>query len=224
MLTFYSIIITGDYRLHSKSSSTCKQQNPSCVGKSDGYHEKYQLSNSYLNCFKERLVNTGICEDDSLWNINQIIYKGQCRNLYEVPHKDGGLLSSCEGKMDGNYANEHPDLFFGERRDYFRVGRKCDAYYRCQGGVASAVKCPSGTTFDSVSKSCKPGNHSIGLGCQLYCNPNFKMYGFPNNLAECPYPEQFSEVTHQCENFTKVSCGSRPQIKEYCKYCIYYEL
>lgn len=131
MLTFYSIIITGDYRLHSKSSSTCKQQNPSCVGKSDGYHEKYQLSNSYFNCFKERLVNTGICEDDSLWNINQIIYKGQCRNLYEVPHKDGGLLSSCEGKMDGNYANEHPDLFFGERRDYFRVGRKCDAYYRC---------------------------------------------------------------------------------------------
>lgn len=163
MLTFYSIIITGDYRLHSKSSSTCKQQNPSCVGKSDGYHEKYQLSNSYFNGFKERLVNTVICEDDSLWNINQIIYKGQCRNLYEVPHKDGGLLSSCEGKMDGNYANEHPDLFFGERRDYFRVGRKCDAYYRCQGGVASAVKCPSGTTFNSVSKSCKPGNHSIGL-------------------------------------------------------------
>lgn len=114
-------------------------------------------------------------------------------------------------------------IYFSKNKE-FGVGRKCDAYYRCQGGVASAVKCPSGTTFDSVSKSCKPGNHSIGLGCQLYCNPNFKMYGFPNNLAECPYPEQFSEVTHRCENFTKVSCGSRPKIKEYCKFCLYYEL
>lgn len=79
----------------------------------------------------------GKCEDDSVWNINKIIYDGQCRNPYEVPYKDGGLLSSCDGKMDGNYANELPDLYFGGHRDYFRVGRKCDAYYRCLGGVAS---------------------------------------------------------------------------------------
>jgi hypothetical protein len=84
--------------------------------------------------------------------------------------------------------------------------------------VATAVKCPHGSVFESQSKMCKPGNHSIELGCQLYCNPDLKMYGFPNNLAECPYPEQFSKTTQQCENSTKVTCGSRPQVKDYCKF------
>lgn len=88
-----------------------------------------------------------------------------------------------------------------------------------KGGVSRAVKCPNGTVFESVSKTCKPGNHSNALGCQLYCNPDFKtFYSFPNNFAECPYPEQFSDVTHRCENFTKVACGSRPQVKDYCEY------
>ena len=106
-----------------------------------------------------------------------------------------------------------------QQGDYFGVGRQCDAYYQCQGGVAIPVKCPKGTVFESVSRLCKPGNHSIDLGCQLYCNPDFKMWnGFPNNLAECPYPEQFSEETQRCENFTKVTCGTRPQVKDYCKY------
>lgn len=218
----YLFSFTGDYRLLSESTSTCKRQYPSCSGKTDGYHENNNGPNSYFNCFRERLLNMGKCEDDSLWNINKIIYDGQCRNPYEVSYKDGGLLSSCDGKMDGNYANELPDLYFGGHRDYFRVGRKCDAYYRCLGGVASAVKCPNGTTYDSLSKNCTPGNHSIGLGCQLYCHPNFEMFGFPNNLDECPYPEQFSDVTHRCENFTKVTCGSRPQVKYYCKYCFYW--
>lgn len=74
----------------------------------------------------------------------------------------------------------------------------------------------------SVSRSCKPGNHSIALGCQLFCYLSFVMYGFPNNLAECQYTEQFSGVTHLYENFTQVNCGSRPQ--DYCKYCLYHEL
>lgn len=34
--------------------------------------------------------------------------------------------------------------------------------------------------------------------------------------------EQFSDVIHRCENFTKVKCGSRPQVKYYCKYCFYW--
>lgn len=123
MLTFYSIIITGDYRLHSKSSSTCKQQNPSCVGKSDGYHEKYQLSNSYFNCFKERLVNTGTCEDDSLWNINQIIYKGQCRNLYDVPHKGTRFAVKLWGK-DGWKLCKWTSWFIFRRTKRLLPGRK----------------------------------------------------------------------------------------------------
>lgn len=171
-------------------------------------------------------MTTGTCDENSLWNIKKIIHKGQCRNPYEVSHKDGGLQPSCEGKEDGNYSNDFGGYYihFGQyTKDYFGVGRKCDAYYQCKGGVATAVKCPNGTTFESLSRSCKPGNHSIGLGCQLYCNPNFDRYGFPNNLAECPYPAQFSDVTNRCENFTKVNCGSRPQVKDYCEYCLYHE-
>lgn len=161
------------------------------------------------------MVGKGTCNNDNLWNITKMIYKGQCRNPYEVPVKDGGLLSSCDGKKDGNYAN---DFSIGYRGD-IQFGRICDTYFRCQWGVPSAVKCPTGTVFESVSKTCKPGNHSIERGCQLYCNPDFNMvYSFPNNFAECPYPEQFSDVTHRCENFTKVACGLRPEVKEYCKY------
>lgn len=43
-------------------------------------------------------MNTGTCDDDNLWNIKQMIYKGQCRNPYEVPVEDGGLLSCCKEK------------------------------------------------------------------------------------------------------------------------------
>lgn len=76
-----------------------------------------------------------------------------------------------------------------KKNDCAGVGRKCIFFCRFQGLVATVVKCLDGTTFESVSRSCKPGNHSIGLGCQLFCNPSFDMYGFPNNLAECQYTE-----------------------------------
>lgn len=59
-------------------------------------------------------------------------------------------------------------IHFGQyTNDYSGVGRKCNAFYRFQGVVATAVKCLDGTTFELVSRSCKPGNHSIGLGCHL---------------------------------------------------------
>lgn len=62
--------------------------------------------------------------------------------------KDGGFLLSCEGKEDGNYQFEHHS-YYREQGDYFWFGRQCDAYYRCQEGVASAVKWPNGTVFES---------------------------------------------------------------------------
>lgn len=59
-------------------------------------------------------------------------------------------------------------IHFGQyTNDYSGVGRKCNVFYRFQGVVATAVKCLDGTTFESVSGSCKPGNHSIGLGCHF---------------------------------------------------------
>lgn len=219
---YENIFFPGEYRLLSKPGdpprNLCEWQNPSCINKSDGYHQGFQGINSFINCYKERLLNTGTCEDDAEWNIYKIPHDGKCTNPFEVLYKDGGFLSSCEGKADGNYRFEH-DSYYRQQGDYFRVGRQCDAYYQCRGGVATPVKCPKGTVFESVSRLCKPGNHSIDLGCQLYCNPDFKMWnGFPNNLAECPYPEQFSEDTQRCENFTQVACGSRPQVKDYCEY------
>ena len=162
-------------------------------------------------------MNTGTCEDDVEWG-KIILHDGKCTNPYTILYKEGGYLSSCEGKADGNYRFTH-DSSYMSQGDYFGIGRRCDAYYRCQGGVAIPVKCPKGTVFESVSRLCKPGNHSIELGCTLYCNPDFKkMPAFPINLAECPYPEQFSEDTQRCENFTKVTCGSRPEIKDFCEY------
>lgn len=46
---------------------------------------------------------------------------------------------SCDGKENGNYRFEH-DSYYREQGDYFGFGGQCDAYYRCQEGVASAVK------------------------------------------------------------------------------------
>lgn len=33
--------------------------------------------------------------------------------------------------------------------------QRCDAYYKCEDGVASAVKCPNGTVFDAIKRSCE---------------------------------------------------------------------
>lgn len=210
---------TGEYRLYSGNSSRvpCESLYPSCKGKSDGYHHGFEGVTSFLHCFKERFLNTGLCEEDTLWDISKIPYEGKCTNPFEVPYKSGGLLPSCDGKSDGNYRFTK-SMFYRKQQDHFEVGRQCDAYYRCKGGVATAIKCPNGTVFESLSRDCQPGNHSIELGCQLYCNPDFQLAGLPKNLAECPYPEQFSEVTQRCENFTKVTCGPRPNVKDICEY------
>ncbi|XP_052252894.1 uncharacterized protein LOC127859481 isoform X5 [Dreissena polymorpha] len=41
---------------------------------------------------------------------------------------------------------------------------------------------------------------------------------FPPFVFECQYPQMFSEVTHQCEDFQRVSCGARPEFKAPCDY------
>lgn len=50
-----------------------------------------------------------------------------------------GHLPTCNGKPDGNYP--------------FST-RPCDAYYRCDGGRAKAVKCPDHTYFDVTQRKC----------------------------------------------------------------------
>lgn len=117
-------------------------------------------------------------------DIRQIIYKGQCPILNETFCKDSGFNDQKQWKGGRKWIAIF--IHFGQyTNDYSGVGRKCNVFYRFQGVVATAVKCLDGTTFESVSRSCQPGNHSIGLGCQLHCNPSFDMYGFSNNFAEC---------------------------------------
>lgn len=55
-------------------------------------------------------------------------------------------MPSCTGKEDGNYP--------------YLVGY-CPGYYKCEGGVATAVKCPKGTMFDAVRKMCMFGGKCI---------------------------------------------------------------
>ncbi|XP_062572209.1 uncharacterized protein LOC134234164 [Saccostrea cucullata] len=134
----------------------------------------------------------------------------------------GDLLSSCKQKVDGTYrfTGDSGLMKFG---DYFGIGRACDAYYRCDNGDITIKKCPSGTVFHADMGDCKSGNSSLPQSCQLYCNPyaddKFHDSGsFPERVAECPYPLQFSERTKQCENFTDVNCASRREEKDYCSY------
>lgn len=117
----------------------------SCENKSDGYHQESQGRKSFINCFKERLlyVSTGVCEDDAEWDIYKIPHDGKYTNPFNFLYKDDRFLSSSEGKADGNYRFEH-DSYYMQQGEYFGVGRQCDAYYLCEGGVATPVKCPKG--------------------------------------------------------------------------------
>ncbi|XP_061178768.1 uncharacterized protein LOC133187419 [Saccostrea echinata] len=187
---------------------------PSCVGKLDGMIGT--TWNSYMICLKERLLGVGSCDTEEL------PYKGKCTSRLEVPKSEhnGGLLPSCEKKVDGIYRfiGDSSVMNFG---DYIRIGHVCDAYYRCDSGNITVVRCPNGTVFHSDVGVCKFGNSSLPEYCQLYCNPyrSKKFNGcFPPRIAECPPPLQFSERTKQCENFTEVNCGSRTEIKYYCNY------
>lgn len=83
----------------------------------------------------------GKCTIDSVWGSQTFIYNGTCTQRFAIPtsEADYGLLPSCSAKPDGNYQ--------------FRT-RPCDAYYRCEGGRATAVKCPEHTLFDVTRRTC----------------------------------------------------------------------
>ncbi|XP_062568424.1 uncharacterized protein LOC134230602 [Saccostrea cucullata] len=203
------------YRMEN-ATGYCYSQ--SCVGDPDGMVGTSW--NSYKMCLQERIVGFGSCDEGHSWDAKEVPYKGKCTDRFEVPTSvTGGLLQSCNQKADGVYRFNHNSAMmnFG---DYFGIGRACDAYYRCDSGNVTVVRCPNGTVFHADVGRCKSGNSSLPLTCQLYCNPSTsKFFGaFPARVAECPHPLQFSEKTNQCENFTEVNCGSRKEIKYYCNY------
>lgn len=174
---------------------------------------------TYLNifkiCYKDRLVGEGSCKD---WF--EMPYQGKCMSRLEIPISVGGLMPSCTGKSDGIYRFDHPSANdMGGRNDFYEIGRVCDGYYKCSGGMIEVVKCENGTVFHMDSNTCKSGNSSLPNSCQLYCNPRkTKLRPFPVNVMECPYPLQFSETTGRCENFTEVNCGTRKEETYICMY------
>lgn len=98
----------------------------------------------YILCKDNRTIEEGYCPTDNEWRAQQFPYNGQCVHLFAIPNEYNsvGLLPSCNGKPDGNY--QYPE-------------RPCDAYYKCEDGMAYAVKCPGSTVFDSSNRTCKIG-------------------------------------------------------------------
>ncbi|XP_061179377.1 uncharacterized protein LOC133188003 [Saccostrea echinata] len=209
------------YRKEKDPSGYCFSE--SCVRLPDGMIPISMYS--YTICLKGRLMAEGSCR-----LFEEVPYKGKCRDRFEVPITyPGGLLPSCKQKADGIYRFNYIRPVFGrETEDYFRIGHACDAYYRCDSGNITVVRCPPGTVFHSDIGDCKTGNSSLPQSCQLYCNPNQNddFPGcFPPRIVECYYPSQFSERTKQCENFTEVNCGSRLEVKYQCEYlCGYWHM
>lgn len=68
--------------------------------------------------------------------------------LFAVPKDFNpyGGLPSCNGTVYGDYQ--------------FPAGY-CLGYYKCEGGVATAVKCPNNTIFDTARKRCEVGGNCI---------------------------------------------------------------
>lgn len=123
----------------------CTQLYPSCKEEGNGFfqHPLHGFSPWYIFCKDNRTIDEGYCPPDYEWGIQQFPYNGQCVHLYAIPREyvSSGLLPSCNGKADGNY----------------QYLERCDAYYKCEDGMATAVKCPDNTVFDSSNRTCEKG-------------------------------------------------------------------
>lgn len=128
---------------YNRHGGNCDTRNiRDCLYLPNGVHRDPRRSpSSFIRCYGNRLVEEGKCTIDSVWGSQTFIYNGTCTQRFAIPtsEADYGLLPSCSAKPDGNYQ--------------FRT-RPCDAYYRCEGGRATAVKCPEHTLFDVTRRTC----------------------------------------------------------------------
>lgn len=145
------MLFIGRYFRLSKfsSSSPCELRYPKCEVKENGLwpqHEK-RFSPYYMICKDNRTIETGRCPGDKVWGPTAFPYKGQCVGIFAVPkdYNPNGLLPSCNGETNGNY----------------QYKERCDGYYKCDNGIAFAVKCPNGMLFDSANKTCAVGGICI---------------------------------------------------------------
>lgn len=123
----------------------CKGHHFSCAGLPNGINEHpvKRPSPYYVRCLQERLIEDGTCPWDTEWEIQMFPYNGQCTQRYAIPitYHNIGFLPDCSRKLDGNYK-------------YPSAVTRCDVYYRCKGGNATAVKCPPNTNFEENSRLC----------------------------------------------------------------------
>lgn len=145
-LTFKTFL-TGNY-LYSvydyRYPGRCESYHPSyCLHLNDGMHHRPFSKNLTLftRCYQNRLIEEGNCPIDREWGTQTYPYNENCTQRFAIPSSEAsyGLLPSCSLMQDGNYQ--------------FRT-RPCDAYYRCEGGRATAVKCPEHTYYDVTSRRC----------------------------------------------------------------------
>lgn len=142
-----NFFFTGDYlktKYLNRHQGNCNHVNPSdCLHLNDGVYPHSRSNNLtlFIRCYQNRLVEEGNCPIDREWGTQTYPYNGTCTHRFAIPSSNVsyGLLPSCSSMQDGNYQ--------------FRT-RPCDAYYRCEGGRATAVKCPEHTYFDVTSHRC----------------------------------------------------------------------
>lgn len=124
-LVFFSI---GDYlqtKYHYYYPGRCSvYEVGDCIHLSDGvYHHPRSNNNTlFIRCYRNRLVEEGMCPIDHVWGTQTYPYNGACTQRFAIPtsyYMNVGLLPSCSGRSDGNYQFS---------------SRPCDAYYRCEGG------------------------------------------------------------------------------------------
>lgn len=75
-------------------------------------------------------------------------------------------------------------------------------------------KVPNDTTIDEV---CSRHPYLI-LRSSTDCHKYYNCSGGVGRSIECSYPFLFSDETLQCENYTKVTCGTRYEPKWACEY------
>ncbi|XP_055999592.1 uncharacterized protein LOC125653582 [Ostrea edulis] len=127
------------------SMGACERTYPNCEKKKDGFWRddasQYRW-NYYKICQNGRTIATGQCPYNDIWGISSYPYNGECVHLFAIPKEflASAYLPSCKGTPDGNYR--------------YPIGL-CDAYYSCEGGNATAVKCPTDTVFDMVNRTCE---------------------------------------------------------------------
>lgn len=193
----------------SRCSNPCIDQYPSCDGLEDGFQAWPSKPTEYwIICYKKRLLEKGTCKEDNIWKSRKMPYNGTCTSVLAIP---GESLPSCAGRPTGNY----------DTSQFFPTGPwLCKAYYSCKDGVTTAHVCPNGTVFDGKSGECKMGSYAFSAMCQLFCSSLewSEGYDFSEGMKECEYPQLFSTESGTCENFTDVTCGTRHEEKEGCKY------